>query len=156
MLERRSFLAHTCAFGVAITLVACGEVATPQTTPNAAELIPEEEPSGNLSRDLPALPEMRSGRSQNHQEFTETGRLDRTVYFSDVTPGHVLNFYLDEMPALGWTETFRSDLDANGGELRYQNPGETANLYIKVTRRSSNQQGRHRSSTVLELSTDLP
>lgn len=151
MLERRSFLARVCAGGAAFTVVACGDSDTAATTPDAAEKAPDEEPSGNLARSLPTLPEMQSGRSQTHQEFTENGRLDRIVYFSDVTPGHVLNYYLDEMPALGWTETFRSALDATGGELKYKNPGGTAELFIKVDRRSNN-----RSSTILELNTTLP
>ena len=151
MFERRSFLAHICAGGVALTVAACGDSDTPEITPDAAEKAPDEEPSGNLARSLPVMPEMRSGRTQTHEEFTENGRLDRIVYFSDVTPGHVLNYYLDEMPAVGWTETFRSDLDATGGELKYKNPGETAELFIKVDRRSNN-----RSSTILELHTTLP
>ena len=151
MFDRRSFLAHICAGGVALTVAACGDSATPEITPAAVKAAPDAKPSGNLAQSLPAMPELRSGRTQTNEEFTENGRLDRIVYFSDVTPGHVLNYYLDEMPAIGWTETFRSNLDATGGELKYKNPGGSAELVIKVDRRSNN-----RSSTILELNTTLP
>ena len=63
-------------------------------------------------------------------------------------PGHVLNYYLDEMPALGWKELSRSELTARGGELEYESPNGTQHLLIKVDRRA-----RDTSSAVLELTT---
>ena len=93
---------------------------------------------------------MKGGRGDQSQSFTENGRLDRVVYFSGVTAGHVLNYYLDEMPAIGWTEVSRSKLSAKGGEIEYESSDKTARLRIKVTR-----EPRNRSNTVLALSTKL-
>ena len=94
------------------------------------------------------MPEMRAGRTDHLERRTETGRFDRAVYFSELTAGHVLNFYLDEMPALGWKELSRSELTARGGELEYESPNGTQHLLIKVERRA-----RETSSAVLELTT---
>ena len=147
-LTRRSLLRLT-ALGapLLLTLAACGEAASePEPTP-----LPEEtpEPMGdNLAAQLPAMPEMRAGRTDHLERRTETGRFDRAVYFSELTAGHVLNFYLDEMPALGWKELSRSELTARGGELEYESPNGTQHLLIKVERRA-----RDTSSAVLELTT---
>ena len=123
----------------------------PSPTPAETANTDAAQPSGpNLARDLPALPEMKGGRGDQSQSFTENGRLDRVVYFSGVTAGHVLNYYLDEMPAIGWTEVSRSKLSAKGGEIEYESPDKTARLRIKVTR-----EPRNRSNTVLALSTKL-
>ena len=130
-----------------LTLAACGEVASePEPTPEAATT--PEPLADNLARELPAMPEMRSGRTDHLQQRTETGRFDRVVYFSELTPGHVLNYYLDEMPALGWTELSRSELSASGGELEYESPNGSQHLYINVERRA-----RNTSSSILELTT---
>lgn len=130
-----------------LTLAACGEaVVEPEPTP-AEELTPESL-GENLAAQLPAMPEMRAGRTDHLERRTETGRFDRAVYFSELTPGHVLNYYLDEMPALGWTELSRSELSARGGELEYESPNGTQHLLIKVERRA-----RETSSAVLELTT---
>ena len=133
-----------------LTIGACGEAdPDPSSTPTADTEPPK--PSGpNLARALPVLAEMQSGQSDQSQNFTESGRLDRVVYFSRVTAGHVLNYYLDEMPAIGWTEVSRSKLSAKGGELEYESPDKTARLRIKVTR-----EPRNRSNTVLALSTKI-
>ena len=147
-LTRRSLLRLAgIAAPLALTLAACGEaVSEPESTP-APEVT--EEPLGeNLAAQLPAMPEMRAGRTDYLEQRTETGRLDRAVYFSELTPGHVLNFYLDEMPALGWKELSRSELSARGGELEYESPNGTQHLLIKVERRA-----RDTSSAVLELTT---
>ncbi|MCY3958134.1 MAG: hypothetical protein OXG65_07550 [Chloroflexi bacterium] len=130
-----------------LTLAACGEVVSePEPTP--APEITEEPLGDNLAAQLPAMPEMRAGRTDHLEQRTETGRFDRAVYFSELTPGHVLNFYLDEMPALGWKELSRSELSARGGELEYESPNGTQHLLIKVERRA-----RETSSAVLELTT---
>ncbi len=132
---------------LAFALAACGEaVAEPEPTP--APEITEEALGENLAAQLPAMPEMRAGRTDHLEQRTETGRLDRAVYFSELTPGHVLNYYLDEMPALGWKELSRSELSARGGELEYESPNGTQHLLIKVERRA-----RETSSAVLELTT---
>ncbi len=123
----------------------------PSPTPAETANTDAAQPSGpNLARDLPALPEMKGGRGDQSQSFTENGRLDRVVYSSGVTAGHVLNYYLDEMPAIGWTEISRSTLSAKGGEIEYESPDKTARLRIKVTR-----EPRNRSNTMLALSTKL-
>ena len=145
---RRSLLRLAgLAAPLALTLSACGEaVSEPEQTPE-----PEvtEQPLGdNLAAQLPAMPEMRAGRTDHLERRTETGRFDRAVYFSELTPGHVLNYYLDEMPALGWKELSRSELTARGGELEYESPNGTQHLLIKVERRA-----RDTSSAVLELTT---
>ena len=130
-----------------LTLAACGEtVVEPEPTP-AEELTPESL-GENLAAQLPAMPEMRAGRTDHLERRTETGRFDRAVYFSELTPGHVLNYYLDEMPALGWKELSRSELTARGGELEYESPNGSQHLLIKVERRA-----RETSSAVLELTT---
>lgn len=130
-----------------LTLAACGEVVSePESTP--APEITEEPLGDNLAVQLPAMPEMRAGRTDHLERRTETGRFDRAVYFSELTPGHVLNFYLDEMPALGWKELSRSELTARGGELEYESPNGAQHLLIKVERRA-----RETSSAVLELTT---
>lgn len=130
-----------------LTLAACGEVASePEPTP--APEVTEEPLGDNLAAELPAMPEMRAGRTDHLERRTETGRFDRAVYFSELTAGHVLNFYLDEMPALGWKELSRSELTARGGELEYESPNGTQHLLIKVERRA-----RDTSSAVLELTT---
>ena len=130
-----------------LTLAACGEtVSEPDPTP--AEAATPEPLGDNLARELPAMPEMRAGRTDHLEQRTETGRFDRVVYFSELTPGHVLNYYLDEMPALGWKELSRSELSARGGELEYESPNATQRLFIKVERRA-----RNTSSAVLELTT---
>lgn len=130
-----------------VTLAACGEaVSEPEPTPEPE--ITEEALGDNLARELPAMPEMRAGRTDHLERRTEDGRFDRAVYFSELTAGHVLNFYLDEMPALGWTELSRSELTARGGELEYESPNGTQHLLIKVERRA-----RDTSSAVLELTT---
>jgi hypothetical protein len=130
-----------------VTLAACGETEPePEPTP-----VPEATPDSlgeNLAAQLPAMPEMRAGRTDHLEQRTETGRFDRAVYFSELTPGHVLNYYLDEMPALGWKELSRSELSARGGELEYESPNGTQHLLIKVERRA-----RETSSAVLELTT---
>ena len=130
-----------------LTLAACGEAASePEPTP---EVVATPESLGdNLARELPAMPEMRAGRTDHLEQRTETGRFDRVVYFSELTPGHVLNYYLDEMPALGWKELSRSELSARGGELEYESPSGAQHLFIKVERRA-----RDTSSAVLELTT---
>ena len=130
----------------------CGSAnSEPSPTPAETANTDADQPSGpNLAHDLPALPEMKGGRGDQSQSFTENGRLDRVVYFSGVTAGHVLNYYLDEMPAIGWTEVSRSKLSAKGGEIEYESPDKTARLRIKVTR-----EPRNRSNTVLALSTKL-
>ena len=129
------------------TLAACGEaVSEPEPTP--APEVTEEPLGDNLARELPAMPEMRAGRTDHLERRTETGRFDRVVYFSELTAGHVLNYYLDEMPALGWKELSRSELTARGGELEYESPNGTQHLLIKVDRRA-----RDTSSAVLELTT---
>ena len=145
---RRSLL-RLVGFGapLLITLAACGEVASePEPTP-AEELTPDA-PADNLARELPAMPEMRAGRTDQLQQRTETGRFDRAVYFSELTAGHVLNYYLDEMPALDWKELSRSELTARGGQLEYESPSGSQHLLIKVERRA-----RDSSSTVLDLTT---
>jgi len=130
-----------------LTLAACGEAATePEPTP-----APEDTPDSlgdNLAAELPPMPEMRAGRTDHLERRIEHGRFDRAVYFSELTAGHVLNFYLDEMPALGWKELSRSELTARGGELEYESPNGTQHLLIKVERRA-----RDTSSAVLELTT---
>ena len=148
LVTRRSLL-RLAGLGapLALALAACGEAATePEPTP-----LPEETPDSlgdNLAAELPAMPEMRAGRTDHLERRTETGRFDRAVYFSELTPGHVLNYYLDEMPALGWKELSRSELTARGGELEYESPNGTQHLLIKVERRA-----RNTSSAVLELTT---
>lgn len=133
-----------------LAIGACGE-ADPDPSPTpAADTDSSIPPGPNLARALPVLAEMQNGRSDHSQIFTETGRLDRVVYFSGVTAGHVLNYYLDEMPAIGWTELSQSELSAKGGELEYESPDKTARLRIKVTR-----EPRNRSNTVLALSTKI-
>ena len=130
-----------------IALAACGEVVSePEPTP--AEEVTPESLGENLAAQLPAMPEMRAGRTDHLERRTETGRFDRAVYFSELTPGHVLNYYLDEMPAIGWKELSRSELSARGGELEYESPNGTQHLFIKVERRA-----RNTSSAVLELTT---
>ncbi len=145
---RRSLL-RLVGFGapLLITLAACGEVA-PEPEPTPAEELTPEPLAENLARELPAMPEMRAGRTDNLEQRTETGRFDRVVYFSELTAGHILNYYLDEMPALGWKELSRSDLTAKGGELTYESPSGAQHLLIKVERRA-----RNTSSAVLELTT---
>jgi len=147
-LTRRSLLRLAgVAVPLALTLAACGEaVSEPESTP--APEVTEEALGENLAAQLPAMPEMRAGRTDHLERRTETGRFDRAVYFSELTPGHVLNYYLDEMPALGWKELSRSELTARGGELEYESPNGTQHLLIKVERRA-----RETSSAVLELTT---
>ncbi len=148
-LPRRRALHVLAGSGLALALAACGETASEPDAETTVSDSPEPEPlTDNLASELPALPEMRSGRSDQLQERTDGGRFDRVVYFSEVTPGHVLNFYLDEMPALQWTEVSRSELTARGGELVYDSPGGNARLVITVERRP-----RDQSSTVLDLTT---
>lgn len=148
LLTRRSLL-RLAGLGApfAFTLAACGEAASePEPTP-----LPEETPESlgdNLAAELPAMPEMRAGRTDHLERRTENGRFDRAVYFSELTAGHVLNYYLDEMPALGWKELSRSELTARGGELEYESPNGAQHLLIKVERRA-----RDTSSAVLELTT---
>lgn len=145
---RRSILRLT-GIGVPLlfALAACGEaVSEPEPTP--APEVTEEPLGDNLAAELPAMPEMRAGRTDHLERRTETGRFDRAVYFSELTAGHVLNYYLDEMPALGWKELSRSELTARGGELEYESPNGTQHLLIKVERRA-----RDTSSAVLELTT---
>lgn len=130
-----------------LALAACGETATePEPTPTPE--VAEESLGDNLAAQLPAMPEMRAGRTDHLERRTETGRFDRAVYFSELTAGHVLNYYLDEMPALGWKELSRSELTARGGELEYESPNGAQHLLIKVERRA-----RDTSSAVLELTT---
>ena len=147
-LTRRSLLRLAgIAAPLALTLAACGEaVSEPESTP--APEVTEEALGENLAAQLPAMPEMRAGRTDHLERRTENGRFDRAVYFSELTAGHVLNFYLDEMPALGWKELSRSELTARGGELEYESPNGTQHLLIKVERRA-----RDTSSAVLELTT---
>ena len=130
-----------------LTLAACGE-ATSEPEPTPAPEVTAESLGENLAAQLPAMPEMRAGRTDHLEQSTETGRFDRAVYFSELTAGHVLNFYLDEMPALGWKELSRSELTARGGELEYESPSGTQHLLIKVERRA-----RETSSAVLDLTT---
>ena len=145
---RRSILRLTgIGAPLLFALAACGEaVSEPEPTP--APEVTEEPLGDNLAAELPAMPEMRAGRTDHLERRTETGRFDRAVYFSELTAGHVLNFYLDEMPALGWKELSRSELTARGGELEYESPNGTQHLLIKVERRA-----RDTSSAVLELTT---
>ena len=122
-LESRRSLLRLAGLGapLLLTLAACGEaVAEPEPTP--AEEVTPESLGENLAAQLPAMPEMRAGRTDHLERRTETGRFDRAVYFSELTPGHVLNYYLDEMPALGWTELSRSELTARGGRTRVREP----------------------------------
>ncbi len=148
-IESRRSLLRLAGLGapLLLTLAACGE-AEPEPEPTPAPEITEEPLGENLAAELPAMPEMRAGRTDHLERRTETGRFDRAVYFSELTPGHVLNYYLDEMPALGWTELSRSELTARGGELEYESPNGTQHLVIKVERRA-----RNTSSAVLELTT---
>ena len=132
---------------LALALAACGE-AVPEPEPTPAEEVTPEPLGENLAAKLPAMPEMRAGRTDYLERSTETGRFDRAVYFSELTPGHVLNYYLDEMPALGWKELSRSELTARGGELEYESPNGAQHLLIKVERRA-----RETSSAVLDLTT---
>ncbi len=132
---------------LALALAACGEAA-PEPEPTPAEEVTPEPLGENLAAKLPAMPEMRAGRTDHLERSTENGRFDRAVYFSELTPGHVLNYYLDEMPALGWKELSRSELTARGGELEYESPNGAQHLLIKVERRA-----RETSSAVLDLTT---
>ena len=147
-LSRRSLL-RLVGLGapLALALAACGE-ATPEPEPTPADEVTPEPLGENLAAKLPAMPEMRAGRTDYLERSTETGRFDRAVYFSELTPGHVLNYYLDEMPALGWKELSRSELTARGGELEYESPNGAQHLLIKVERRA-----RETSSAVLDLTT---
>lgn len=153
--SRRHFLASAAAIGAAISVIpACGgqeaAASTAATAAQPATTTPAKPPD-NLAAGLPALPEMRSGRSERFQEFTPTGRLDRIVFFSEVPAGHILNFYLDEMKAQGWVETARTELTARGGNLEYDNPRTGQHLKVIVTalRESA-------ASTTLELTTPPP
>ncbi|MBM4435877.1 MAG: hypothetical protein FJ029_01300 [Actinobacteria bacterium] len=154
-LGRRRLVLAALAFGAAASpAVACGpdEAAAP-TSASAAQpaATTPAKPADNLATGLPALPEMRSGRSERFQEFTATGRLDRVVYFSEVPAGHVLNFYLDEMTAQGWVESTRTELTARGGTLEYDHPksGQHLKVIVSALRESA-------ASTTLELSTPSP
>ena len=150
--SRRFFVCGISLGSILLAIGGCGsDDSESSPTPAETSNTDADQPSGpNLARALPALPEMKGGRGDQSQSFTENGRLDRVVYFSGVTAGHVLNYYLDEMPAIGWTEVSRSKLSAKGGEIEYESPDKTARLRIKVTR-----EPRNRSNTVLALSTKL-
>lgn len=149
MTRRHAIVAMLGGLAVA-GLVACGDsgAAPVDSSQQAEQPTNSEAPLDNLAKDLPALPEMRSGRSETFQKYTETGRLDRIVFFADVPPGHVLNYYLDELPAIGWTEESRSELTERGGVLTYVKEELGQQLTVEVTRVTATT-----SSTKLELET---
>ena len=151
-MTRRHMIAAVLG-GLAVAgLAACGDSsAEPVDSSDQARQPPTNEaPLDNLAKDLPALSELRNGRSETFQKYTETGRLDRIVFFADVPPGHVLNYYLDELPAIGWTEESRSELTERGGVLTYVKDelGQRLTVYVSTGRITV-----ATSSTKLELET---
>ena len=152
-MTRRHMIAAVLG-GLAVAgLAACGDSgAEPvDSSDQARQPTTSEAPLDNLAKDLPALSELRNGRSETFQKYTDTGRLDRIVFFADVPPGHVLNYYLDELPAIGWTEESRSELTERGGVLTYVKTELGQRLTVDVSRVTG-----ATSSTKLELETRQP
>ena len=149
-LTRRCLCLAALAGTTLAALAACGAApgeASGTISSEAATATPAA-PTDNLARELPSLPEMRRGLTAAYQAYTETGRLDRVVYDAAVPAGHVLNYYLDELPATGWTEVSRSQLTVRGGTLEYRHPTTGQHLKITVTGPVEGS-----STTTLELDT---
>ena len=96
MTRRHALASVLGGLAAPVGFAGCGGAEPADVSAQAAQPPPNEAPLENLAKDLPALTEMRSGRSETFQKYTETGRLDRIVFFANVPPGHVLNYYLDE------------------------------------------------------------
>ena len=71
--------------------------------------------------DIPIMPEATSG-----QEFDE-----KTYSFkTDATVQEVQNYYSEQLPGLGWNQTFNAPADANGGVSVYSKGSNILTLTI--------------------------